>query len=308
MNADTAPSKAYPVLAYIGLGLMGGPMTRHLRSKGYPIRGHDISAVACSAAAAWGVQVCASATEAAAGADLVILNLPTVYAVEDVMFGGHAGPADAAGTGLVRHLKPGQTVVDFSTIPPERGREFIARLKAEAGCAWIDAPVSGGPAAAGQGSLTVMAGAHDADLTAAVRTLMDDVSARFTVVGAPGSGLVAKALNQLIVGSLHAVLGEAAVLAEQAGIDAALVPTALAGGFADGPLMQSIFPRMLARDFAPRGYVRQLLKDLDMVHDFAAGLKVPTPMMSQAQTLYRLLAHLGHSELDTGAIVKVFER
>lgn len=299
---STNPNR--PTLAYIGLGLMGGPMTHHLRGKGYAIRGHDIVPAACNAAAGWGVQICADAAQAAEGADIVILNLPTVYAVEDVMFGGDAG----AQAGLSRHLKPGQCVVDFSTIPPERGREFIDRLKAESACAWIDAPVSGGPAAAGNGSLTVMAGAHEADLTPAVRQLMADVSARFTVVGAPGSGLVAKALNQLIVGSLHAVLGEAAVLAEQSGIDAALVPTALAGGFADGPLMQSIFPRMLTRDFAPRGYVRQLLKDLDMVHDFAASLKVPTPMMSQAQTLYRLLAHLGHSELDTGAIVKVYER
>jgi 3-hydroxyisobutyrate dehydrogenase-like beta-hydroxyacid dehydrogenase len=114
-------------------------------------------------------------------------------------------------------------------------------------------------------------------------------------------------LNQLIVGCLHAVMAEAVLLAEHAGIDATLIPQALAGGHADGVLFQQIVPRMLARDFAPRGYARQLLKDLDMVLAYAARLKLPTPMTSQAQTLYRLLVHLGHAELDTSAVLKIFE-
>ena len=83
---------------------------------------------------------------------------------------------------------------------------------------------------------------------------------------------------------------------------------ALTGGHADGVAFQLLYPRMLARDHAPRGYVRQLLKDLDMVQDYAGSLKVPTPMTAQAQTLYRMLAHWGHTELDTSAIMKVYDR
>jgi 3-hydroxyisobutyrate dehydrogenase len=103
-------------------------------------------------------------------------------------------------------------------------------------------------------------------------------------------------------------MAEAVVLAEAAGIDAARLPECLAGGHADGSLLQNLYPRMQRRNFAPLGYVRQLLKDLEMVHEFAAGLKAPTPMMGEALSLYRITAHLGHAELDTAAVLKVYER
>ncbi len=115
-------------------------------------------------------------------------------------------------------------------------------------------------------------------------------------------------INQLIVGCGHAVMAEALVLAEAAGIDAARIPECLAGGHADGTLLQKLYPRMAARDFAPQGYARQLLKDLEMVNAFAGGLKAPLPMTGEALSLYRMLIHLGHAELDTGAVFKLYER
>jgi 3-hydroxyisobutyrate dehydrogenase len=104
------------------------------------------------------------------------------------------------------------------------------------------------------------------------------------------------------------VLAEALVMAEAGGIDAARIPECLAGGHADGTLLQKNYPRMAARDFAPQGYARQLLKDLEMVSAFAGALKSPMPMTGEALNLYRLLVHLGHAEADTTAIVKVFDR
>jgi 3-hydroxyisobutyrate dehydrogenase-like beta-hydroxyacid dehydrogenase len=138
--------------------------------------------------------------------------------------------------------------------------------------------------------------------------LLKTIAGQLTLMGPPGSGLVAKALNQLIVGCLHAVIAEAVSIAKKSGIDADLVPTALSGGHADGVLLQQIFPRMMANDFAPRGYARQLLKDLDMVASYATELKIPVPMTSQALTLYRILIEMGHSELDTSSILKVIQR
>jgi len=287
-----------PALAYLGLGLMGGPMSRQLVSRGWTVQGFDVVAAKVQAAAAHGVVPCSSARQALHGAGLVLLNLPTTEAVHDAMFGSE---------GLADVMTPPQCVVDFSTIRVDSGRQFAQRLWDLRGCGWVDAPVSGGPVAAGAGTLTVMAGARDED-RARVQTLMQDVAARFTVLGPPGSGLVAKMLNQLMVGCLHATVAELTVLAESAGIDADLVPQALAGGHADGVLFQQFYPRMRARDFLPRGYVRQLLKDLDMVLAFAKDLQVPTPMAAQAQTLYRMLAHLGHSELDTSALFKLYDR
>lgn len=288
---------ARPRLAYIGLGLMGGPMSRHLVARGWVVHGHDVRPQALEQAAMHGVVPHASARDAVQGCELVLLNLPTTEAVEDVVFGPR---------GIAEVLRPPQRVVDFSTIRVDSGRACIERLRRERGCAWVDAPVSGGPVAAGAGTLTVMAGADAAD-QAAIEPLMRDVAQRFTVLGPPGSGLVAKMLNQLMVGCLHATVAELTAAAEAAGIEADRVPEALAGGHADGVLFQQIYPRMRARDFAPRGYARQLLKDLDMVLAWTKELQVPTPMTAQAQTLYRMLARQGHQELDTSALLKLYE-
>ena len=287
-----------PSIGYVGVGLMGLPMTKHLLSRGYAVRAFDIAPTQMSAAKSAGAAIAESPSAAAEGVDIVLLNLPTTDAVEAAVFGEN---------GVARTLRPPQLLIDFSTVKVEKGKAFAAKLREMTGCGWIDAPVSGGPPASATGTLTVMAGGDDADI-ARVKPLMDDVAARFTHMGPPGSGLVAKMLNQLIVGCGHAVMAEAVVLAEAAGIDASRLPECLAGGHADGTLLQKLYPRMVARDFRPQGYARQLLKDLEMVNEFAGGLKAPAPMMGEALSLYRLLVHLGHAELDTGAVLKIYER
>ncbi len=287
-----------PTLGYVGVGLMGLPMVKRLAPLGYAIRAFDIVAAQVEAAQAAGATAAASAADAARGADLVILNLPTTDAVEHAMFGPD---------GVASVLAPPQLVVDFSTVKVDKGRAFAARLRDATGCGWVDAPVSGGPPASGSGTLTVMMGGDDADV-ARVIALMKDVSSRCTHMGPVGAGLAAKMINQLIVGCTHAVLAEALLVAEAAGIDAARIPECLAGGHADGTLLQRLYPRMAARDFAPQGYARQLLKDLEMVNEYAGALKAPTPMTAEALSLYRMLIHLGHAELDTSAVFKIYER
>ncbi len=288
---------AKPGIGYVGVGLMGLPMLKRLVSLGYAVTAYDIAAGQMAAARAAGAQAAGSPADAARGADLLLLNLPTVAAVESAVFGEN-------GAGAV--LKAPQLVVDFSTIPPAKARELGGRLRAAGGAGWIDAPVSGGPPASGDGTLTVMAGGEAAEIERAL-PLLKDVSARCTRLGPVGSGLAAKMINQLVVGIGHAMLAEAIVLAEGAGLDAAQVPQALAGGLADSNLMQRFYPRMVKREFAPQGYVRQLLKDLEMVHEFAAATKSPTPMTAQALSLFRMLAHLGYTELDTTALIKLYD-
>ncbi|MEA3193021.1 MAG: 3-hydroxyisobutyrate dehydrogenase [Betaproteobacteria bacterium] len=277
---------------------MGLPMVKRLLSRGHSVTAYDIVAEKTRAAQAAGAKPAQSPGEAATGVEVVLLNLPTTQAVEQAVF-GEGGVASA--------VKPPQVVMDFSTIKVDKGKAFADKLKAKTGCGWVDAPVSGGPPAAGSGTLTIMAGGEAADI-ARVQPLMADIAGRFTHMGPPGSGLVAKMINQLIVGCGHAVMAEALVLAEAAGIDAARVPECLAGGHADGSLLQKLYPRMVKRDFAPQGYARQLLKDLEMVNEFAGALKAPAPMMGEALSLYRMLVHRGHSELDTAAIFKLYEK
>ncbi len=285
-------------LGYVGVGLMGLPMVKRLLSRGHSVRAYDIVAAQNDAARAAGASVASSPGDACRDAEMILLNLPTPHAVEAAVF-GEGGVAGAA--------RPPQLVVDFSTVKVDQGKAFAARLKQKTGCGWIDAPVSGGPPASGSGTLTVMAGGEAADIER-LKPLAQDIASRFTHVGPVGSGLVAKMVNQLIVGCGFAIIAEAIVLAEEAGMDASRIPECLAGGYADSSMLQRVYPRMLARDFAPQGYVRQLLKDLEMVNEFAGGMKVPAPMMGEALSLYRMLAHLGHTELDTAAILKLYEK
>jgi len=285
-------------IGYVGVGLMGLPMAKRLLSLGYAVRAYDIAPQAIAAARDAGAAAASSSADAAKGADLVLLNLPTPDAVEEVAFGKD---------GVASVLRPPQLLIDFSTNKVHQSKAFAQRLRELTGAGWIDAPVSGGPPASGSGALTVMAGGETAEIERA-RPLFADVAGRFTHMGPAGAGMAAKMLNQLIVGAGHAVMAEAVVLAEAAGIDPARLPECLAGGLADSALLQKLYPRMVKRDFAPQGYVRQLLKDLEMVNEFAGALKAPTPMMGEALTLYRMVAHLGHTELDTAAVLKLYER
>jgi 3-hydroxyisobutyrate dehydrogenase len=273
-------------IGYIGVGLMGGPMVKRLTKLGWRVRGYDIVAERSSAG---------SVAEAVTGAEVVLLNLPTNEAVEDVL--GKLLPV----------LRAPQLVVDFSTIPVDACRAHAAKLVRATGCRWVDAPVSGGPPAVQQGSLTIMAGGEAEDLER-LAPLMKDIAGRCTHMGPLGAGLAAKMINQLIVGVGHAMLGEAVGLCEKAGIDAARIPECLAGGYADSNVMKAYWPRMVQRDFAPRGYVRQLLKDLEMVRAWAENLQSRTPVLESALQAYRELKKLGHSELDTSAVVKLYLR
>jgi len=286
-----------PSIGYVGVGLMGLPMVKRLIERGYKLKAFDVVKEKTQAAVAAGASAATSPADAAREVDIVLLNLPTTDAVETATFGTD---------GVASVLRKPQILIDFSTIKVGKGKLYAERLREQTGCGWIDAPVSGGPPASGTGTLTVMAGGSDADIAAAA-PLMKDISARFTHMGPAGSGLVAKMINQLIVGCGHAVMAEAIVLAESAGIDAKRIPECLAGGHADGTLLQKLYPRMVARDFKPQGYARQLLKDLEMVLEFSGELKAPIPMTGEALGLYRILVHRGHAELDTGAVLKVYE-
>jgi len=273
-------------IGYVGAGLMGGPMVKRLTSLGWKVRAYDIVPAR---------SMLASAAEAAQGADVVLLNLPTNEAVEDVV------------SKLIPALRAGQLVVDFSTIPVDACRAHAARVLKATGCRWVDAPVSGGPPAVEAGTLTVMAGGQEEDLQK-LAPLMRDIAGRCTRMGPVGAGLAAKMINQLIVGVGTAMLGEAVALCEKAGIDAARIPECLGGGYADSNVLKAYWPRMVERDFAPRGYVRQLLKDLEMVNAWAESLQSRTPMLGSALAAYRELKKQGHSELDTSAVVKLYLR
>lgn len=287
---------ASPAIGFIGLGLMGQGFTKRLVETGFRVTGYDIVPEKVKAAAGHGVTGAPSPAAVAAASDIVLVCVTSTDAVQEAVF-GKGGIVEAPGQGKV--------LVDHSTTEIEATKQFAADLAQRSGMKWVDAPVSGGPTAALAGTLAIMAGG-DPDAVRQVQPVMARLASKFTPMGDVGAGQVTKMINQVLVLTNYCVIAEAIRLGEKCGIDVAKIPEALATGHAGSNLLKDVTPRLVARNFAPLGYVRQVLKDLDMVHDLAKEMKSPTPMVSQAATLYRLMVARGHSELDACAVMRLY--
>jgi 3-hydroxyisobutyrate dehydrogenase-like beta-hydroxyacid dehydrogenase len=285
------------VVGFVGLGLMGEGFTRRLVEVGHRVVGFDIDAAKVAASAAWGVTPATSAAEVAEAADIVLVCVINTAAVEDATTGPRGFTAARA--------IAGKTCVDVSTTELEATTRIAAALAAR-GMDFVDAPVSGGPGAAQAGTLAIMAGGADAAI-AKVAPLMRALGT-FTHMGGVGTGQATKLVNQTIVLTNYCVLAEALRLAQAYGVDAAKVPEALKSGFAGSNMLGPIFPQMLADDFKPRGFARQVLKDLEMLQAAAREKHLAMPMASQALTLYRLLNASGRAEWDAASVVSLYPR
>ena len=287
-----------PKIGFIGLGLMGQAFTARLVDCGYEVTGFDIDPAKVAKAGEHGVQPAASSAQVTAASEIILVCVISTDAVEQAVF-GEGGVAEAGSHDKV--------LVDHSTTIVDNTKAMAERLTAQCGMGWVDAPVSGGPPAAREGTLAIMAGGADGDIDT-VQPVMADLASGFTHFGPVGAGQVAKMVNQILVLNNYVVLAEALALAESGGIDASKIPEALKAGHAGSNLLQSAFPRMIDRDYTPLGYARQILKDLDMLHDLAKTLKSPTPMSGQAASLFRILCSKGHEELDGIAVLKLFDQ
>lgn len=197
----------------------------------------------------------------------------------------------------------GKVFVDHSTTEIETTRRLADLLVERAGMSMVDAPVSGGPGAAEAGTLAIMAGGSD-EAIAKVAPLMAKLGT-FTHMGGPGAGQATKLVNQTLVLTNYCVIAEALRLAESYGVDAAKIPQALASGYAGSNLLPVLMKRMIARDWTPTGYARQVLKDLEMLNEAARSRHLAMPMAAQALTLFRMLVAQGKSELDGAAVLEV---
>jgi 3-hydroxyisobutyrate dehydrogenase-like beta-hydroxyacid dehydrogenase len=283
-------------VGFIGLGLMGQACTRRLVASGHRVSGYDVVSDKIVRAEACGVRAATSAAEVTRASRIVQVCVMTKDDLAAAVFGPD---------GIAEGAAPDKLLVDHSTTEVATTRDFAARLAAETGMRWVDAPVSGGPPAAQAGTLAIMAGGADADIATVGPVLR--ALGTCTHMGPLGAGQVTKMVNQVLVLSNYCVLAEALVLAEAGGVDPAKIPSALGAGYAGGNMLERLFPRLVARDFAPAGYARQVLKDLDMVHGLARQLVVPTPMTSQAANLFRTLVAKGHGDLDGIAVLKLYD-
>ena len=283
-------------LGYLGLGMMGFPMTRRLINAGYDVAVWNRSPGKAKALIEAGARLAPQPRDVAATADIIFMCLTDAAAVDEVVFGPD---------GLATVTGQGKLVVDFSSIHPDAARSIAARLKTANGIGWIDAPVSGGTKGAEEGTLAVMAGGNAADIEK-VRPYILAMARRLTHMGPIGAGQTTKLCNQVIVGCAMAVLAEAARLAVNAGIDANRLPEALTGGFADSIPLQLFVPRMLQGIHSPpSGHIATMLKDLDTVIDVARDTSSPVPMSALAAQLFRLAKASRGADADALEIYKL---
>ena len=285
-----------PSLGFAGIGLMGLPMCRRLLAAGYPLRVWNRSADKCLPLLQEGAGRVETPAELCADAEVVMLCLADTAAVREVVFG--AG-------GLVESARPGQLLVDFSSLEPAATREMAEELLQRTGMHWLDAPVSGGTAGAEAGSLAIMAGGR-ADDVQRVRPILAHLGQRLTHMGEVGAGQVSKVCNQMLVACNALVIAEVVALAERSGVDASLLASALAGGFADSKPLQILAPQMAASQFEPvRWHVRTLLKDLDTAVKLAREQGSATPMSGLAAQLMRLHGSQGNLSRDPSTLIEM---
>jgi len=285
---------ARPALGFIGIGLMGRPMSLRLLAAGFPLTIWNRSRGKLAPLAEKGARIADSPAAVAHAADIVMMCVTDQRAAEEVLFGADGIAAGGA---------TGKLVLDFSSIAPASAREFAARLERECGMGLVDAPVSGGTVGAEQGTLAIMAGGRPEHVERA-RPVVAHLAQRFTRMGDAGAGQVTKLCNQIIVGCLFPVIAEAVRLAESAGVDARALPQALKGGFADSLPLQVFGARMAARQFEPPlGAVAIMLKDLENAAALARQEGVPMPMANAAAELYRLLVAQGRGASEPSVLV-----
>ncbi|MES2471816.1 MAG: NAD(P)-dependent oxidoreductase [Pseudomonadota bacterium] len=285
-----------PRLGFVGIGIMGAPMVRRLMAQGWQVSVWNLEPERYAEVP--GATVLDSPAAVRAASDIVIFCVLHGDAVEQCCFGPQ---------GMARADGGATLLIDTSTINPDATLVLAERLKKETGMGWVDAPISGGPVAAGDGALTIMMGGSDEDVARA-GTVLNDLATNLTHIGALSAGQTAKIINQAIVGIGYVMMGETLALAEAAGIDARRLPAALAGGMADSTVLRRIYPQQEARDYLPpRSYARQLDKDLKNVMTFVKAHKLELPLLAKAVECYHAFA-ADNEMVDGAAVARLYEK
>jgi 3-hydroxyisobutyrate dehydrogenase len=288
-------------IAFIGLGNMGGPMAANLLKAGHTLHVLDLSADAVAQAVTHGATAANTAIDAVQDAEVVISMLPASRHVEGLYLG------DA---GLLRHIAEGALVIDCSTIAPASAQK-VARAAGERGLAMIDAPVSGGTAGAAAGTLTFIVGG-EGDALERARPLLASMGKNIFHVGANGAGQVAKLCNNMALGVIMAVTGEAIALGVAHGLDPGVLSQMMAVSTSRSWATEvcNPWPGVLENAPASRGYTGGfgndlMLKDLGLAAEAAMGVGASIPLGELARNLYAMNSQAGHGGLDFSSVVKL---
>jgi 2-hydroxy-3-oxopropionate reductase len=283
-------------VGFIGLGVMGKPMAKHLVNAGFSLTVYNRSRGAMDELVAAGAKAANSPADVARHATVVITMLPDTPDVERVL----TGP-----DGVLTAIQKGALVIDMSSISPV-ATERLADHVAEKGAAMLDAPVSGGEIGAINATLSIMVGGQPADFERA-RPIFDAMGNKERVVhiGRSGAGQVCKVCNQIAIGGALAGVSEALALAKKSGVDASRVRAALLGGFAASRVLEVHGERMLTGNYQPGFRTKLYQKDLRLANETAAAASVAVPGTAIVTQLVNALVAKGGGDLDYAAIATV---
>lgn len=283
-------------LAFIGLGIMGKPMTRNLLKSHYDVTVFDINESAVLELVKDGAKAASSPREAAEGRDIIFTMLPNSNHVKSVILGEN---------GVIESAAKEAVVVDMSSITPVASRE-IAEALAVKGIHMIDAPVSGGEPKAIDGTLAIMAGGKEA-VFQKIKGVLECMGEDIVLVGDNGCGVTAKLANQIMVNVNIAAMSEALVLAAKAGIDIEKMYKAIRGGLAGSAVLDAKVPLILERNFVAGGRIDINLKDLTNVMDTAHAVGVPLPLSGQVLEMFHAMKAAGKEADDHGGLIQHYE-
>lgn len=284
-------------IGFIGLGIMGKPMSKNLLKAGHKLVVYDLGPASVEELVAAGAEKGASASDVAARTEIVITMLPDGPEVEQAVLGEN---------GVLQGAKKGTLVIDMSSISPLVAQKAGAACEAR-GVDFLDAPVSGGEPKAIHGTLAIMVGGKQAIFDKALPVL-EAMGAYVTLTGPIGAGNVTKLANQIMVASNIAAMGEALVLATKAGLDPEVVFEAVKGGLAGSTVLNFKAPMVIARNFQPGFRIRLHQKDLRNALAAAEALGVSLPITSLVQEMLVALMKDGMGDLDHSAIVRYLEQ
>jgi 2-hydroxy-3-oxopropionate reductase len=284
-------------IGFIGLGIMGNPMSRNLLKAGHSLVAYDVVPALLDRAVGNGAARGESCRDVASRSDIVITMLPDGPEVEQAIL----GPG-----GVLEGARKGTTVVDMSSISPLVAQKAAAAC-AKRGVEFLDAPVSGGEPKAVDGSLAIMVGG-DAAVFQKMLPVLQTMGSSVTLTGPVGAGNVTKLANQIMVACNIAAMGEALVLATRAGLDPEVVFNAVKGGLAGSTVLNAKAPMVISRNFKPGFRIRLHQKDLRNALLAAESMKVALPVTSLVQQMLMALMNEGKGDLDHSAIVTFIEQ
>jgi 3-hydroxyisobutyrate dehydrogenase len=277
-------------IGFIGLGNMGGRMTRRLVDAGYPVLGYDPVPGRAAAAGATGAR---SVTKVVEGSDCILLSLPDSPVIETVVRGDG---------GLLAAGRAGQVVVDLSTAAPSSSIALHAEL-AGRGIEFLDAGISGGAAAAERGTLTIMVGGSAAALDS-IAWVLEAIAAKVVHMGAAGAGHTTKVLNNFLNAVSLAATAEVMLAAKRAGLDLAQVLDVINASSGVNFATLNRFPHIIRGDYLEGGLTSALMtKDIDLYVTCLAQLGVPTLQAPGALAAFGLASSLGYRDQISNKVV-----